>query len=114
MCGDGECQVILLCRAELVDLSISGWLARGACWLEPGRAVLAAKDEDGRGDLPQLGRGYPARGDGQVVGERGGQGFQGCYPRGTVHLREHLANASSTGCWPSALSLLIASVSTRI
>src|SRR5260370_2235476 len=135
MGGDHELQVILSCRAALVDLSVVGlgwrcrsrlplpvraeeleqdggdYLGRGVVivsvehlqarpWrgggllgdraLEPARAVGAAENEDGRGDLPQLGRGYPAGGDGEVVGERGGQGLQGCYPRGAVHLREHL------------------------
>jgi hypothetical protein len=40
--------------------------------LEPAWAVLAAENQDGRGDLLQLCRGYPAGGDGEVVGERGG------------------------------------------
>src|SRR5260221_14749393 len=67
----------------------SGLLGDGA--LEPGRAVCAAEDKDGRGDLPQLGRRHPASGNSEVVGERGGQRLQCCYPRGTGHLREHLA-----------------------
>src|SRR6266566_5325036 len=39
--------------------------------LEPARAVLAAENEDGRGDLLQLCRGYPTSGDGEIIGERG-------------------------------------------
>jgi hypothetical protein len=34
--------------------------------------------------------GTPARGDGELVGQRAGQWPQGCHPRGVVQLREHL------------------------
>ena len=40
--------------------------------------------------LPSSDVGHPAARHGEVVGERGGQGFQGRYPLGAVHLREHL------------------------
>src|SRR5258708_1343052 len=110
--GEGPGPAALSVRAEEVDQDGGDYLGRGVVvvpvehleqrtWrgsglfrdgaLEPGRAVFAAKNKDGRGDLPQLGCGYPARGDGEVVGERGGQGLHGSYPRGTVHLREHFA-----------------------
>src|SRR5260370_7538873 len=125
MGGDHELQVILSCRAAMVDLGVGGlgvrWRSRlpltvrgeeldqdggddlgwgvvivsvehlqarpwrgggllGDRALEPARAVGAAKNKDGRGDLPQLGRGYPAGGDGGAVRAPGGPGPRRAWP----------------------------------
>ena len=57
---------------------------------KPRGAVAAAEDQNGNGDLPELGLRHAARGDGQVEGKRARERLQRGHPGGAVQLREGL------------------------